>query len=534
MKAPAHPESPARVDTGLDSALDRQADSPSVASRRHFLKTGGGVAAASGLALAGLASKAQAAPAALPEKWNDSYDVVIVGTGFAGLSAAVEARHAGASVLVIDKMRTHGGNSIINGGEIAAPGNKWQKEAGIEDSPDLLYKDMMKAGANLNHPELVRTVADNALKDFEWCQEFVGARFHKLVYHGGHSVKRSVQTINASGSELVNALFAKAKALGVKFMFTTKMDRLIANADGRIVGLEVRKGYKFPDNSSGDTLFIKAGKAVILAAGGFSQNVAMRQIHDPRITEKYDSTNHPGATGEVLLAACQAGAMDVQMDWIQMGPWTSPDEKGFGQVPQFCERLVGYGPMVDPATGRRFIQETGNRKVRADAMMEMGHPALIFGDSENVARQILPHTLEKGMANGSIKKYETLDELAAAYGIPAAALKEEVAKWNRYVDKKKDPDFNCMIFPETTPTLVAPFYAARLWPRVHYCMGGLVINKEAQVKNFGMQLIKGLYAAGEIAGAVHGAVRLGTCSMLDCLVFGRIAGRNAARESAWS
>lgn len=520
----------------MEKASSNETNTASVSgnSRRGFLRAGG-VAAAAGIALAGLAGKAQAAPSVeMPKKWDETYDVVIVGTGFAGLSAAVEARHAGASVLVIEKMRTHGGNSIINGGEIAVPGNKWQKEAGIEDSPDLLYKDMMKAGSNLNHPELVRTVADNALKDFEWCQEFVGARFHQLVYHGGHSVKRSIQTINASGSELVNALFAKAKGLGVKFSFATKMDRLISNPEGRIVGLEIRKGYKYPDNKSGDAVFVKASKAVILAAGGFSRNTQMCQIHDPRITDKYESTNHPGATGEVLLAACQAGAMDVQMDWIQMGPWTSPDEKGFGQVPHFCERLVGYGPMVDPATGKRFIQETGNRKVRADAMMEIGHPMVIFGDSVNVARQILPHTLEKGTANGSIKKFNSLDELAAAYGIPANALKEEVAKWNSYVEKKKDPDFNCRIFPETTPTSVAPFYAARLWPRVHYTMGGLVINKEAQVKGFDMQLIKGLYAAGEIAGAIHGAVRLGTCSMLDCVVFGRIAGRNATKEAAWS
>ncbi len=520
----------------MEEATSNETNPVSVSgnSRRGFLKAGG-MAAAAGMTLAGLAGKAQAAPSVeMPKKWDETYDVVIIGTGFAGLSAAVEARHAGANVMVLDKMRTHGGNSIINGGEIAAPGNKWQKEAGIEDSPDLLYKDMMKAGSYLNHPELVRTVADNALKDFEWCQEFVGARFHQLVFHGGHSVKRSVQTINASGSELVNALFTKAKAMGVKFSFTTKMERLVLNPEGRVVGLEVRKGYKFPDDKSGSPLFVKASKAVILAAGGFSQNKQMRQIHDPRVTDKYESTNHPGATGEVLLSACKVGAMDVQMDWIQMGPWTSPDEKGFGQVPQFCERLVGFGPMVDPATGKRFIQETGNRKVRADAMMEIGHPTIIFGDSVNVARQILPHTLEKGMENGSIKKYDSLEDLAKAYSIPVITLKEEVAKWNSYVAKKNDPDFNCKIFPETTPTAVAPFYAARLWPRVHYTMGGLVINKEAQVRSFDMQVIKGLYAAGEVAGAVHGAVRLGTCSMLDCVVFGRIAGRNSVREAAWS
>lgn len=505
-------------------------------TRRSFLKSTGAAALAAGMmasSLGAFTKEAEAATDTMPKKWDETYDVIVVGTGFAGLSAAVEARHAGANVLVIEKMRTHGGNSIINGGEIAVVGSKYQKEAGIKDSVDLLYNDMLKAGSNLNHPELARTVAENSLSDFEWCQDFVGARFHKLVFHGGHSVKRSIQTINASGSELVNALFTKAKSLGVKFQFTTKMERLITNKDGRIVGVEIRKGYKFPDDKSGKVAFIKAAKAVVLSSGGFSQNAELRQIHDPRIVSKYESTNHPGATGEALLAACKLGAMDVHMDWIQMGPWTSPDEKGFGQVPQFCERLVGYGPMVDPATGKRFIMETGNRKVRADAIMALGHPVVILGDSVNVTRQVLPHTLEKGMENGAIRKFDSIEALATHYAIPVAALQEEVARWNSYVEKKKDPDFNCKIFPETTPTVVGPFYACRLWPRVHYCMGGLVINKEAQVKNFDMKVMKGLYAAGEVAGAIHGAVRLGTCSMLDCVVFGRIAGRNAAKEKAW-
>jgi flavocytochrome c len=494
------------------------------------------MAALTGLALTGLgtfSNKAEAAVSGMPKKWDETYDVVIVGTGFAGLSAAVEARHSGANVLVIEKMRTHGGNSIINGGEMAVAGSKYQKEAGIKDSPELFMKDLMKAGSNLNHPELVKTIAENSVETFDWCQDFVGARFHKLVFHGGHSVKRSIQTINASGSELVNALFAKAKSMGVKFQFTTKMERLISNKEGRIVGIEIRKGYKFPDDKSGKAAFVKARRGVILASGGFSQNIELRQIQDPRLTDKFDSTNHPGATGEALLAACQAGAMDVQMDWIQMGPWTSPDEKGFGTVPHFCERLVGYGLMVNPKTGKRFIKETGNRKVRADAIMELGHPVIIFGDSVNVAKSVSDHHVKKGLENGSIKKFDSIAELARHYDIPVAALQEEVAKWNSYVEKKKDPDFDCMIFPETKPTAVAPFYAARLWPRVHHCMGGLVINKNAQVRGFNLKTMKGLYAAGEVTGGVHGAVRLGTCAMLDCVVFGRIAGRNAAKEKPW-
>lgn len=115
----------------------------------------------------------------------------------------------------------------------------------------------------------------------------------------------------------------------------TKLTRFIRNKEGRVIGIEVRKGYRFPDDKSGDAGFIKAKRAVILASGGFARDVKLRMIHDPRLNEKFDSTNHPGAKGEALLAACQIGAMDVHMDWIQLGPWTSPDEKGFGYVPFF-------------------------------------------------------------------------------------------------------------------------------------------------------------------------------------------------------
>ncbi len=516
--------------------MSEQTKKPKDVSRRSFLKTAGGAAAVAGLALGGLAGSAkevEAAKEALPKKWDQTADIVVVGSGFAGLAAAIEARNAGTSVIVIDKMPVHGGNSIINGGDFCAPGTKLQKEAGIEDSPELMLKDMLKAGAYLNHPELAKTIAEQSRGALEWCESYLGAKFARLNFHGGHSVKRANQTINASGSEVVNKELAKAKELGVNIQLRTKLVRFIHGKDNRIVGVEVRKGYSFPDENSGKTAYIKAAKAVVLGSGGFSRDLALRQIEDPRLTDKFESTNHPGATGEALLAACTAGAMDVQMDWIQLGPWTSPDEKGFGHVPLFCERLVGYGPMIDPKTGKRFFKETGNRKERADAIIIVGHPVIIFGDSYSVPKQVFPNALEKGMQIGAIKKYDSLEEIAKAYDIPTAAFLAEVARWNSFVEKKKDPDFDCMIFPDSKPTVTPPFFVARLWPKVHHTMGGLVIDKNAQVMGFDLKPVKGLYAAGEVTGGVHGAVRLGGVAMADCIVFGRIAGKSAAKEKAW-
>ena len=517
-------------------AKEQEAEHGNV-SRRGFLKTGiglGAIATVSGLGLNLTKGGAHAAPREpLPKKWDETYDVVVIGSGFAGLAAAIEAKNAGATVTVLEKMPVHGGNSIINGGDFCAPGTKLQKEAGVQDSPDLMYADMMKAGQYLNHPDLARIIANQSKDALEWCENYVGARFTRLNFHGGHSVKRANQTINASGSELVNKMFSKAKELGVNVQTRTKLVRFIVNNDGRIVGVEAFKGYRFPDEKTGKAAYIKAAKAVVLTSGGFSRDLALRQIEDPRLTDKFESTNQPGATGEALLAACIAGAMDVQMDWIQLGPWTSPDEKGFGHVPLFCERLVGYGPMIDPKTGKRFFKETGNRKERADAIILLGHPVIILGDSYAVPKQVFPNALQKGMEIGAIKKFDTLEDLARNYTIPVDAFRQEIARWNSFVEKKKDTDFECMIFPDAKPTVTGPFYAARLWPKVHHTMGGLVIDKSAQVTGFDLKPVKGLYAAGEVTGGVHGAVRLGGVAMADCVVFGRIAGKNAAKEKAW-
>jgi len=126
-----------------------------------------------------------------------------------------------------------------------------------------------------------------------------------------------------------------------------------------------------------------------------------------------------------------------------------------------------------------------------------------------------------------------LEALVKEYSIPEDTFMKQVTLWNSYVEQKKDPDFGCMIFPDSRPTVTPPFYAARLWPKVHHTMGGLVIDKDAKVHGFDFKPVKGLYAAGEVTGGVHGAVRLGGVAFADCIVFGRVAGTNAAKEKAW-
>ena len=272
-----------------------------------------------------------------------------------------------------------------------------------------------------------------------------------------------------------------------------------------------------------------------MATGGFSKDVPFRLTQDPKLIAKVDSTNQPGATAEALKEALRIGATPVQPSWIQLGPWASPDEKGFGLAPHFASGAVfTYGIMVDPKTGKRFVSELANRKVRADAIIKTGHTCI--GIADDVAAKNCggpPKLLEKVLERGVVKKYDTLEALCEAYNMPYKAVKESVDNYNAYLKTGEDKEFGRTLQKDAKPIAKAPFYALRLWPKVHHTMGGLQINKRAEVIGLDQKPIKGLYASGELAGGIHGAVRLGSCAVVDCLVFGRIAGKNAAAEKPW-
>lgn len=510
-------------------------------SRRNFLKTAGGAAAVAGLATTGISlmtSQAQAAGDALPKKWDETYDVVVIGSGFAGLAAAIEAREAGASVLVLEKMPTHGGNSIINGGVMAVAGSDMQDAKGIKDSPDLMLEDMMKAGLYMNYPELAKMVAYQSKPAYDWCKQHLGVKFtdpKMLLHMGGHTVARSCPTSIYSGAEIVNKELAKFKELGGSVSTGTYLEKLIQNAKGRIVGVQIRKGYRFPKADSGKVRFVKARKGVVLASGGFSQDVAFRMTQDPKLIASVNSTNQPGATAEVLKEGLRVGGTPVQISWIQSGPWASPDEKGFGLAPHFATGPVfSYGVMVDPKTGKRFISELADRKIRADAIIRAGHAVIGISDDEGQKScGGPPGTVGKLVERGVVKKYDTLEALAKGYDIPYAAVKETVDNYNAYLKTGLDKEFGRYLQPDAKPIEKAPFYAVRLWPKVHHTMGGVQINTDARVIGLDGKPVAGLFAAGEVAGGVHGAVRLGSCAVVDCLVFGRIAGKTAVAEKAW-
>lgn len=510
-------------------------------SRRNFLTTTGKALAASvavtGLMGTGQAEVAKPCVSSMPSKWDESFDVVIIGSGFAGLAAAYEAKKAGSSVIILEKMRTPGGNSIINGGGFAAAGSPLQAAQGLKDSPELMAADMIREGQGLNHPELVKIVAEQSWPVVKWTIDEFGAKYtDHMMHEGGHSVPRSYMTPSESGAEVVRPMLDKVSGMGIEIRTQVYVEKILRDGvDGRVKGLQVRTGYSFPKAGSGKVKIIQAKKAVILAHGGFGQDVQFRLLQDPKLTATMDCTNQPGATGELLREALRVGATPVQLSWIQVGPWGSPDEKGFGLGPHFAQEAAAmFGIWVNTTTGKRFISELANRKLRADAIMNFmnhGQNCIAIAD-ENMkggVKTLIPKLLERGI----IKKFNTWEEVAIAYNVPLDALKKTVSDYNRYIAQGKDEEFGRYLNKEAKP-LELPVYVQRLLPKVHYTMGGLNTNAQAQVTDISNDLpIPGLYAAGESVGGVHGAVRLGTVSGPTCLVFGRIAGKNAAAEKPW-
>jgi flavocytochrome c len=449
-------------------------------------------------------------------------DVVVVGSGYAGLAAAVEARQAGATVLVLEKMAAPGGNSVISDGSMAAAGSDLQRALGIEDSPELMYRDMLRAGLGLNHPALARLVAESSAGAHRWTVEALGVRYQpQVLQFGGHSVPRTHATPGLSGAALYRPLRERALALGVELALRSTVTGLVRNARGAVTGVRVRQGTA---DGQGPTVTVRATRGVIVTTGGFAADVGFRMAQDPRLGPDVASTNSAGATAEVLKQMLRAGAAPVHLSWIQLGPWASPDEEGNGVGPTFATYVAfPYGIVVDPATGRRFVNEMADRRTRADALLAVGHPCLAIADAAGVERS--RQSIAKCLRRKVVRTFDSLGALGGAFDVPIAELERTVAAYSEAVARGADERLGKPILVGAAPIASPPFYAMRLWPKAHYTMGGVRIDTSARVLDLDGRPIPGLYAAGEVTGGVHGACRLGSVSITECLVMGGVAGR---------
>ena len=459
-------------------------------------------------------------------KETKSFDVVVVGGGGAGFAAAITAANAGKSVVLLEKMGVFGGDTALSGGEMAAPGNWIQVQEGIADSPDALAKDMLEGGDNAGDPALVQIIAEGALDSSQWLTFEGGISWkHDLMQFGGHNTKRSIIPITHSGSEMTTKLTKRAGEIDTLTLAKNSPAVELVKSGDAITGVKVKNTVTGKESTI-------ACKAVVLASGGFGSNIDMRVKYNPAMDDSILSTDSVGATGDGITMGEAAGANLIDMQYIQTYPVCDPETGSLLYVGDV--RLESRAIMVNKE-GDRFVEELDRRDVLSNAIVEQtdGKAYMLFNQANADETGLLvthEDEYENLEARKVIVKGDTLEAVCEPFGVDAAELAKTVEKWNQYCKDGNDPDFNFR--GDFNAIEGGPYYLMAYKPAVHYTMGGLHINTDAQVLDDADAPIPGLYAAGEVAGHKMGTNRLGSCSMSDIYTFGRIAGKNAAAFSA--
>lgn len=454
----------------------------------------------------------------LPE--NNVYDVVVIGAGGAGFAAAIAAHDAGAKVVMLEKMPSVGGNSLISGAEYAAAGNWIQRREGIKDSTDLHFQDTMKGGDNLGDPKIVRVLVDQALPTAYWLKDRIGVEFEDQLFHfGGHSVKRSLIPKGATGAEMINKLYAASKARNIPIYTETHATELIQDANGRVVGVKT--------SLQGQPYDFKATKGVVIATGGFAANVDMRTKANPFYGAGFKTTNLPSAQGEGITMGVKVGGVAVNMEQIQTYPMCDPVS---GAI-ELIDDARFEGAILINQEGKRFIEELERRDVMSKAILRQTgqYCYALFNQAVEDRAHAIEHHQDEVVAfskTGVLMTGDTLEEIAQKAKIPLDALKETVARVSEFAKTGKDTDFNYR--GKFSDLSKGPYWIYRGVPSVHHTMGGLKIDAQARVLDAKGQPIPGLWAAGEVTGCTHGSNRLGSNAYTDIMVFGRIAGAGAA------
>ncbi len=471
----------------------------------------------------------------LPTEWDQTYDVVVVGAGFAGMAAAHSAQENGATTLLIDKMPTVGGNSAINGGQYAAYTSSiaadLQAELGLPaDTAEQHIADTIAGGGNLSNPELVEVMVNGSPMYLNILLENGLVVRDTLAMPGGHNGYRTYVTENSIGSDITSIQEQIVLDAGVELLLDTKMVQIYMDETGTVVGIQVA--------TEEGNLNIKAENGVILATGGFGANPDMRVEYNAELTDAYPTTNNSSATGEGLKMAEEIGAGTVDMEWIQLYPYAIPDTGVLDTAGVIPFTGPSYGFLNVDQTGVRFVNEAETRDNVSAAMQATGGVTTFSIFTAEVAAWVPQEDIEQYIADGRIIMGETVEELVAninaqtyqgeTINMDAATLQATIDAHNSYIADGTDPEFNKEIKDSMIQIGEGPYLALAQWPSVHHTMGGLTINANAQVLNANGEIIPGLFAAGEVTGGVHGNNRLGSNADADAMSFGLVAGTYAA------
>ena len=489
-------------------------------TRRNILRMAG-----AGTAAAAVSGLAHAECRNTDIKWDGTYEIIVVGAGGAGMAAAVKAAQTGAkNILVLEKLAFTGGNTLIAQGFINAADPVRQPRQGIKDSPENHMKQSLAAGDFRGDPERVRVLCENAYGAVTWL-ESLGMKFKdNVIQIFGALYPLSHIPALPKGQGYGTVLTKAAKELGVKVQTGMAVKEIIREGqfEGPVLGVKVM-------SSKGKVSYLRATRAVVLAAGGFSGNQYLRELHDPRV-KGLGTDNLPGSTGEVAMAAVRIGGYLVGMDFIQSTPGAPAGKK--------MKLLLNFnvnGSIYVDKRGNRIVNEGERRDRIRDAVL--GTPeryGYTVCDNENFMSydEVNRKAIHEGIKINEAWTAPTIRELAVKMGVDPDGLEKTIDRYNNvFVKNGKDDDFGKTPVNLTKRIEKGPFWACYTGMTVHHTMGGLNTNTKAQLLDWQGKVIPRIYAAGEITGGIHGTNRVGGNAVLDCFVFGQIAGENAAKET---
>ena len=506
------------------SSTDVDLISGATFSAKGFIDAVNDAAKKAGVTLAKADKKAlKKAARELPKTSN--YDVVVIGAGGAGFSAAITARNAGANVVLLEKMPAVGGNSLISGAEMNVAKNWVQPKLGInDDSPELHAQDTFKGGDGKGDMKVINVMTHEALDAAKWCRDYLGVRFEddNLFFFGGHSRKRALIPVGHTGTEFIAKFQAKADELGIPVITNMKAEELIKDKDGRVVGVKATMdGSEYTFNAKG---------GVVLATGGFGANPEMVKKYNPKIDERFKTTDAPGTTGEALYMAERAGAQLVNMGYIQTYPICDPLS---GAIELIADARFDGAIMLNQE-GKRFVEELQRRDVLSEAILnQTGQYCWVLWNDNigKISNTVKAHAneYEAFTKQGIMTTCDDLKCIADFTKIPFDQLRKTVKRVSDMAGKGNDKDFNHRA--GLMDMQQGKYYVIKAVPSTHHTMGGVRINEKAEALTAEGKVIPGLWAAGEVTGVTHGTNRLGGNAYTDIIVFGRIAGEAAAKAA---
>ncbi len=466
---------------------------------------------------------------------KEKADIVVVGAGGSGISAAVKAETLGANVILIEKMPVIGGATALNAGTLIATGSKYQREVMKEtkDSPELAYKDIFTVGKNRNDPTLVKMVTERVGGVVDWLIYDMKIPYGPAAtQYPDHSANRQLGVTGRSVNYL-NLMREKFLGMGGKLMLQTRAQELIRDDAGKVVGVRAT-------DKDGNTVELTS-KAVILASGGYGAVKSML----PKEMSNYVFYGLDSETGDGYKMATAIGAGTINLDLVKMYPQGVETVPGHGlaATASSTDTMKKSGAIYVNKLGQRYVDENAALGVLTDkTVAQPDHIAYIVMDAkawkEYVAKsledKLVPNeetlmTWTKIVNNGRpvMAVSDNLADAAKTMGVDPEGLAKTVAHWNDMVKAGKDTDFNRKI---TGGLGEGPYYIVEQKVRYQTTLGGLKADADLRILDKSGKPIPGLFGAGCVVGGANGADSLTAMMNSWAIVSGVVSAESAVKS----